>query len=50
MVRIKVKGKEAWDDSDMMEWLENNALAILAKNKPATPEVQPASDITDLPF
>lgn len=50
MVKIKVKGKEAWDDSDMMEFLENNALAILAKNKPATPEVEPASDITDLPF
>jgi hypothetical protein len=25
LVKIKVKGKDTWDDSDRMEFLENNA-------------------------
>lgn len=28
MVKIKVKGKEQWDDSDMMSYLENMALSL----------------------
>jgi hypothetical protein len=30
MVKIKVKGKEQWDDSDMMGFLEQQALKMFA--------------------
>jgi hypothetical protein len=30
MVKIKVKGKEQWDDSDMMQFLEQAALKMFA--------------------
>jgi hypothetical protein len=32
MEKIKVKGKEQWDDSAMMEFLEQTALKIFAKH------------------
>lgn len=54
MRKIKVKGKETWDDSEMMEWLEANATALIAKSKPVTPinadKSEPVPDTTDLPF
>ncbi len=30
MVKIKVKGKEQWDDSDMMQFLEQMAFKLFA--------------------
>jgi len=32
MVKIKVKGKEQWDDSDMMSYLENMALNLFEQD------------------
>jgi hypothetical protein len=32
MVKIKVKGKEQWDDSDMMSFLENMALNVFEQD------------------
>ena len=32
MIKIKVKGKEQWDDSDMTSFLEQTALKIFAKH------------------
>lgn len=32
MVKIKVKGKEQWDDSDMMSYLENMALNLFEQS------------------
>jgi len=31
-VKIKVKGKEQWDDSDMMSYLENMALNLFEQS------------------
>lgn len=54
MRKIKVKGKETWDDSEMMEWLESNAVALIEKSKPVTPinadRSETVPDTTDLPF
>jgi hypothetical protein len=38
MKKIKVKGKETWDDSDMMEFLENVAKEFIAGLKKSAPE------------
>jgi len=46
MVQIKVKGKLEWDDSDMMEFLENVAKSCFAKT--CTPEPTEPSD--EVPF
>lgn len=36
MKQIKVKGKITWDDSDMMEWLVDNAMNLLKTDAPET--------------
>lgn len=44
MVKIKVKGKEQWDDSDMMSFLEQEALKMFADqndNNPVLDEEAP---------
>jgi hypothetical protein len=33
LVKIKVKGKDTWDDSDRMEFLENNAKGLFGGSK-----------------
>jgi hypothetical protein len=33
LVKIKVKGKDTWDDSDRMEFLENNAKSLFGGSK-----------------
>lgn len=44
LVKIKVKGKDTWDDSDRMEFLENNAKKLFSAS---TPSVQ---DNDEAPF
>jgi hypothetical protein len=39
LVKIKVKGKDTWDDSDRMEFLENYAKGLFKKNQEEMDEV-----------
>ena len=48
MQKIKVKGKEQWDDSDMMSFLEQMALARFAEASDNNPVLDEAED--DQPF
>lgn len=51
MKKIKVKGKEQWDSSDMDEFLEQKALAYFAKNKKVSEPVGDGpKDDTEMPF
>jgi len=44
MKKIKVKGKEQWDDSEMMEFLENKAKECFAKISAAPTDDEGAED------
>lgn len=46
MVKIKVKGKEQWDDSDMTSFLEQIALKVFADIN----DNNPVLDTEDIPF
>lgn len=51
MKKVKIKGKEQWDSSDMDEFLEEKALAHFAKNKPTAEFVGDGpKDDTETPF
>jgi hypothetical protein len=39
LVKIKVKGKDTWDDSDRMEFLENNAKGLFGAKAEESDEV-----------
>lgn len=46
MRKVKVKGKETWDDSDMMEFLEEKAMAWISKNA----GTEAAGELEEAPF
>lgn len=48
MVKIKVKGKEQWDDSDMMSYLENMALNLFEQDHKDLSTA--SSDNDEVPF
>ena len=48
MVKIKVKGKEQWDDSDMMSYLENMALNLFEQDHKDLTTA--SSDNDEVPF
>lgn len=41
MVQVKVKGQMTWDDSDMMEFLEEKAMQLFAATAPTTEDEPP---------
>lgn len=50
MKKIKVKGKEQWDSTDMDEFLEKKALALFEGKKEAAVAGDGPKDDTEMPF